>query len=344
MKPMHKNYLETIYSFDDDSHHMDAFVKHKCDKEILAIIEEVSKELGISKQIQIETLPAKKGSLADWLQTTTYSNIIASVSLLVSIATLIYSRVPIKNNKSITEHKSELLDVEAKKLDIENKRLEAEKKRLELEILKKQLNNLDEQATQDNIDDIYSQINTLKEPLYDILSQNILIKKHLSNLYRHLLDYKKVTHISYTHYDINFKAVTPIREVERHCFPYFLIESDIFYEYDENARIHIYAPNLAKGKHKWRGFYEKENIVIDFNMADIDFRNGSIIDAVLRQKIKFDESGNETSRTYSVATVLQKFDGEVFTETKQGKEFKDRKKFMGSQMPLPLEDNIKNNK
>lgn len=226
---------------------------------------------------------------------------------------------------------------------------------MELEILKRQLNDLDEQATQDNIDGIYDQISILEESFYDILSQNILIKKHLSNLYRHLLDYQKVTHISYTHYDINFKAVTPTREVERHYFPYFLIESDVFYEYDENARIHIYAPNLVKGKHKWRGFYEKENIVIDFNMADIDFkkevedglidfRNGSIIDAVLRQKIKFDESGNETSRAYSVVTVLQKFDGEVFTETKQGKEFKDRKKFMENQMSLLLEDNIKNSK
>ena len=78
MENSYRNYFETIYSFHDDSHGMDAFIKNKCDAEMLAIIEEISKELGINKQIRLETLPAREGSYDEWLQTIFYANIMVS--------------------------------------------------------------------------------------------------------------------------------------------------------------------------------------------------------------------------------------------------------------------------
>ena len=192
----------------------------------------------------------------------------------------------------------------------------------------------------------------LQDSFFEILSQNIYIKKHLSNFYKTLLDYPKITYISYSHYDINLNLIDKKRTVLKNQFKEFIIYSDILFDYDENARIHIYAPSLVKGKHKWRGYYEKENIIIDFSMKDTDFkenigaglinfRNGSMIDAVLAIKIKFDETGNESSRSYSVLTVLQKIDGEIFTETEQGKKFKEQKKFTENQLSLPLEEDSK---
>lgn len=352
MENSYKNYFETIYSFHDDSHGMDAFIKNKCDAEMLAIIEAISKELGINKQIRLETLPAREGSYDEWLQTTFYANIIASASLLVSILALIFSRIPVKPYKSKIDEENQILDIESKKLDIENKRLEAEKREVELEILKKQLSAINEEATRDSIEEINKKVSMLQDSFFEILSQNIYIKKHLSNFYKTLLDYPKITYISYSHYDINLNLIDKKRTVLKNQFKEFIIDSDILFDYDENARIHIYAPSLVKGKHKWRGYYEKENIIIDFSMKDtefkenieaglINFRNGSMIDAVLLIRIKFDETGNESSRSYSVLTVLQKIDGEIFTETEQGKKFKERKKFTENQLSLSLEEDSK---
>lgn len=352
MNNLYKNYFETIYAFNDNSHAMDAFIKNKCDAEILALIEEISKELDVSKDIRIEVLPLKKGSLSEWIQTTTYANVIATVTLLIAIVTLIYSRIPVKPYQSKVEEESQILDMEARKLDIENKRLESEKRKIELEILKKQLAVIDEEAKQDSIEELNKKIIGLQDSFFELLSQNIYIRKHVSNFYKILLSYPKVTHISYAYYDSTLQLVDKKHIVFRNQFNKFLLDSEVILDYDENSRIQIYSPNLVKAKHKWRGYYEKENRVIDFYMKDmefkqdiedglIDFRNGSMIDAVLEIKIKFDEAGNEKSRSYSVLTVLKKLDGEIFTETTQGKKFKEQKRFLKNQLSLPLEESEK---
>jgi len=176
------------------------------------------KELGINKQIRLETLPAREGSYDEWLQTTFYANIIASASLLVSILALIFSRIPVKPYKSKIDEENQILDIESKKLDIENKRLEAEKRKVELEILKRQLSAINEEAARDSIEEINKKVSMLQDSFFEILSQNIYIKKHLSNFYKTLLDYPKITYISYSHYDINLNLIDKKRTVLKNQF------------------------------------------------------------------------------------------------------------------------------
>ncbi|MDG2941365.1 hypothetical protein [Exercitatus varius] len=313
------NYLENHYFFNDNSHTMDAHIFNKCEYEILLIIREIAAELGVKDIITLEILPLEDGGLVRWLKARSYSDIIATLTLIVAIIPIVLSQFP-----------SEL------------EKLEVEKAKLEIQLLKKQLSDLDEKIKEQPEVDVVEKVTELVESSSQYIMQNPLIRKRISNYYKSLVDYEKITKVSYISYDKNKDLINSPKFVHKDNFLSFIFEAKEILDIDENARIHIYSPSLVKGKHKWKGYYEKAGIVIDFSMLDkdfkksvengeVDFRNGSMIDGVLQTKIKFDEFDNEVSRTYSIITVLNKIDGNVFIETKQGKKYREHKKFLENQ-------------
>lgn len=324
------NYLETHYFLTDNSHAIDAFVFNQCQSDLLDIFNEVKKEIGLKSSVKLEITALEEGGLIQWLQGFSPSDAVASFEALVGLVALILSRIPPKETE----------------LDKRNKELDIQKKEIEIEILRKELNEANKKQRDD---EVAKQVNDLIEKYYSLLIQNIIIRKKLSNLYKKLLTENKISAVSYNHYDSDKILFNAHPEVKREEFTEFILEIDEFIDIDENARIHIYSPNLVNRKHKWRGYYEKESRIIEFNMLDkafiqeiqnqnIDFKNGTMIDAVLHRKIKFDKLGNESTRVYSVSTVLHKIDGEKFTETQQGKIYKYRKHVLENQQDLKFDD------
>ncbi|KAA5549164.1 hypothetical protein [Adhaeribacter rhizoryzae] len=75
------NKLEIHYFFNDDSHSMDAFVRNKCETELLAIIREVAFITGI--KLKVETEPYLEGGLKEIIKFTTKNQFL--VTILTSI-------------------------------------------------------------------------------------------------------------------------------------------------------------------------------------------------------------------------------------------------------------------
>jgi len=339
-------FLETHYYFYDNSHTMNAFVKNRCDRALLAIIEESSKELGLQNSLAVEVVPLSEGSLVEWVEfilsptgaITTAGASAAILSFFIDTMCLIRSRKP----PSVPETA----------LDIESKNLDIEKKKLEIKLLQKKLVDTQgsEQANnEDNTEEFDTDIDDLKEVAYEVLINNYKIRKNISVFYENLIEYPKVEAVGYTTYDKNHEVVISEMKVDRSEFDDFIFDLTEFEEVDYNAKIHIFSPNLDKGRHKWRGLYEKENKVIEFSLNDkefkndvesgtIIFKNGSMIKAELAIKIKIDMSGNETSRSYAVNEVISKSDGQGFIATPQKNRNKINKKDMKSQMPLPFDE------
>lgn len=339
-------FLETHYYFTDDSHSMNAFVKNRCDRALLAIIEESSKELGLQNKLTVEVLPLSEGSLVEWIEfvlsptgaITTTGASAAVISLFIEVLAWLRSKKP----PAVPET---ALDIEIKNLDID-------KKKLEIKLLQKKLADIQESEranSEESIEEFQAEIEDLKEVAYEVLINNYKIRKNVSVFYENLIEYSKVEAVGYTTYDKNREVVIPEMKVDRSEFDDFIFDLTEFEEIDDNAKIHIFSPNLDKGRHKWRGLYEKENKVIEFSLNDkefkndvesgtIIFKNGSMIKAELAIKIKLDMSGNESSRSYTVTEVISKSDGQGFIAAPQKNRSKINNKNSKSQMPLPFDE------
>jgi len=330
MSTNNENYgfLETHYYFNDNSYSMNAFVKNRCDRALLAIIEEASKELELHQSLKVEVLPLSEGSLIEW-----YQFAISPTGTTALLTLVINTLACILIIKPPSPPESEL--------DIENKKLDIKKKKLEIKLLEKKLSDVDDQDLE--------AVESIKENVYDVLINNFKIRKNLSVFYENIIEYDKVHSIGYATYNKDRKVIISEKKVDRSAFKDFILDSNEFEEVDEYAKIRIYSPNLDKGRHKWRGLYEKEDKVIAFSMKDstfksdvesgvVTFKNGSTIRAVLTTKIRIDVTGAESSRSYFVENVLNYSHDKGYTETSQGKKYKANKKDAKAQISFPFDD------
>ena len=281
------NKLELHYYFEesDDSHTMNAFVRNRCEFELLQIYTELQKELELD--VKIETEAFEEGGLTE-LWSFLADNAI-QITLLLTALSQVLSRVPLRKSK--LEKKDLKLSIEERKLNI---------KALKRELKEKE----PEQITIQNLN--------------LIIDSNPKILKHLSNYFKQLYNYPKVKKISTTILSNNNTKIEEPKFISRTDFDKFIIESDeLGSEIDENATIEIISPVLKKGKYKWKGVYNKIGEAVDFYMKDkifkqsviaegIEFKNGTFIECVLEKSIKMNEVGEIYTSAYSVLTVLKK--------------------------------------
>lgn len=310
------NKFEIHYYFDesDNSHTMDAFVRNRCEYELLQIYSELQKEL--ETDIKVETEAFEEGGLIE-LWTFLSENAVQLTILLTALSQAL-SRIPL--GKSKLEKKDLKLSIEEKKLNIK--------------VLKEQL-----KANKNQ--DIFN-----IEDLNLIIDHNPKILKHISNYYKHLYSYPKVKKLSTTKLKKNKEKAEEPMFVHRNDFAKFIIESDeLESTIDENATIEIISPVLKKGPYKWKGIYGKVEGAIDFYMKDkifkqsviaegIEFKNGTFIDCVLEVSRKISEIGEIYNSSYSVLTVLKKHYENVMIETPQGKKYRQKKEAEKNQMSL----------
>jgi len=310
------NKFELHYYFEesDDSHTMNAFVRNRCEFELLQIYNELQREL--ETDVKIETEAYGEGGLKElW---TFLADNSAPISLLLIGLSIVLSRLP--SPKTKLEKMDLQFSIEERKQNIAN--------------FKK---GNDEEIKQNGIS---------IENFNLIIDSNLKISKFRSNFYKQLENYSKVKKIAITKLTKNKQKVEDSIFVQRSDFDNFVLESDDLEPIvDENATIEIVSPVIKKGKYKWKGIYEKSPGVIDFYMKDqdfkqsviaegIEFKNGTFIVCVLEISRKINEIGEILNSSFSVLTVLKKHYRSTVVETPQGKKYRKTKEAKKNQFKL----------
>ena len=121
--------IELHYYFNNDSHTMDAIIRHECEKELLSIYKEVIDMLDINVKIESEAF--SEGGLKEvWKFLGENSQ---QLTLLVTVLVAVYSRIPVENKELVH-------------LQIENLKLDNEIKKNDLKKIKNDIK-IDERTT-----------------------------------------------------------------------------------------------------------------------------------------------------------------------------------------------------
>lgn len=309
--------LEIHYFFDNDdnSHTMDAYVRNRCEYELLQICNELKNELELD--VKVETEAFEEGGLTEFWSFLSENAI--QLTLILTGLSQVISRIPLRKSR---------LD----KTDLE---LSIAEKKLNIELLKNEL------KEKENPSISIENINL-------IIENNPKIIKHTSNFYKQLYKYPKVKKLSATKLTNDRKQIESPLIINRSDFDKFVLESDDLEPItDENAQIEIISPVLKKGKYKWKGIYPKVTGAIEFYMKDkvfketviaegVAFKNGTFIDCILGISRKINEIGEIYNSSYSVLTVLRKHDENISIETPQGKKYIQEKEADKAQIKLKL--------
>lgn len=304
------------YFFGDGSHIMDAVVRHRCEGQLLRIIDEISNTLHIPLTPQTEAYT--EGGLKEvW-------TFVKSNPYFLAVATGVLINV-LSDKISI--------DRELINLQKESLRLEIQEKQLNIHKLKKEIDSGEKKVVESITNDVVF-----------ILNHNYRAIRSRSEFYKNLQGFHKVTQISSQIFDFQNHPISEPKVVDRNQFKNFILHTDeLPKERDESATIDVISPVLKKEKYKWRGVYE--GVPIDFYMKDKDFKesifqqqvsftNGVSLVCVLEISKKMNEAGEIYISNYSVITVISYSLGEQSVETKQGKRYFKEKEYRKNQLKL----------
>jgi hypothetical protein len=282
--------FELHYLLRDDLHTMHAVTRNKCESELLAVVKEVAKALGI--EVRIETQAYGQGGLKEFWKLLGANK--DQLTLIIAIVVLLLSRIPPGDSETETYNK------EAAKLTVEEKKLNIEK-------LKRELNK--------NEPDLPEKVDGVTKSL----QSNPKIATRRSNFYRNLLQYNRVTGVGFSGPPLDKSPDQQEQVVYRtDFFRYVLLTDELPDEVVEGAVIEIVSPVLRAGNYLWKGIYEGTNI--NFAMNDDQFKSsvlngkesfqhGTAISCVLKISRKLDGVGDLVITGYSVSTVLSKVEG-----------------------------------
>jgi hypothetical protein len=303
------NKLELHYSFTDDSHKMDALIRNSCERELLAIVNEIASLLDVGINIETESY-IKDGLIELW---TLVSENRYVTGVIVGILITVLSGYLAK--------------------DCELSELQKQELRLKIEKLRKGLK--ESNGEKPNIN---------PEGSLTAFNDNTKIIKHKSNLYQTLNEYSNVTKVTTVLLSHDNQPIIDPIIIEREDFDRFILKTDELPPVtDENATIEIISPVLNKGKYNWKGLYNGE--IIPFSLrdkefksdvinSDIQFKNGTCIDCVLEISRKISNLGEIQNSGYTVLTVLRKHDEDITTETPQGKRYRIKNEMETKQLKL----------
>lgn len=309
---------------------MDAFIRNKCESELLAIFKEVCDEFGVSPAL--ETGAFEEGGLTELWKL--FGENSGQIGALASIYACILARQANRNTKPDPHLAS--LQKEKLSAEIESERLSIEEKRLKLKKLEEELKagKIERQTLEDTSAQVLN-------------NSKILARK--SNFYKQLISYEKVTGVGFEPFDGDNKPLTEAQFVNRSSFHEYILASDVLpIETVSGAIIEIDAPVLRTGKTKWKGIFNNEPI--QFRMRDktfkdsvlqqkVSFQNGSWIECDLEIERKLDELGDVVITGYNVVLVSTVSDGVTSKDTAHAVIAKAKAKFIEGQGSLSLEDN-----
>jgi hypothetical protein len=289
--------LEIHYYFNDDSHSMDAIVRNDCERELLWMFNHIIKDLGL--EISLETEAYREGGLKEVWKFLGKNS--AQLAFLVSVLTLILSRVPLENSK-LTE------------AQIQNLNIDTEIKKEQL----KAIRNLKDTSSHKAL--IKQTINTLKS--------DYKVNWHKSNFYRKLTSYSKVTQVSTRSVNrISDNGLENIvtRKDEATIDIISPVLKDGTYSWKG-----IYRKQVISFEMKDESF--KKSVINN----ETEINNGTAIKCVIIQFRKLDDSGEIVITKRHVVIVKEILSDSTFVPTPQGLKYDKTKKELEAQLNLDL--------
>ena len=197
--------FELHYIFDDESHSMNAFVKNKCETELLSIIKEINLALGCSYEIEVTALI--EGGIREYFSLKSLGRNKFALGIIAGVLINVLSSY-ITADKELDNLQKDYLRLSIAKLNNEQK------------------NSL---SSEINIDNSIVELNLNPKVIY-----------HKSNFYKQINSYSKITKIA-TNYNPSENTDTSVElEIERTDFPKFIIHTDELEPIiDEEAKIEI---------------------------------------------------------------------------------------------------------
>lgn len=293
------NKLELRYYFNDKSTYIDAVVKHKCEKEVLAFIRSLADMLDVKLTVYNEPSQGE-GFREVW-------GVAGQDSRAISMVLNLCMQVMVRPSLSIGGKPKKDRTVD-----------DDEKMQRQLALLKRGLKLKKAGAT-------------IPGELVDLLYTYPRFCKMKSNFYEAIKGYPKVTKITLRELNENNRSRSGSLEVKRDRFDYFILRSDdLPPRIDQKATIEIISPVLKDSKFRWKGIYNKGGEVIDFYMQDEDFKkqmfedkisfaSGMCIDCVLEIGRRMSEMGETLNVSYTVTTVIRTRFDKLEILTPQGK-------------------------
>jgi len=308
------NKFELHYYLENGSHQINAFLRNKCESELLAIISEISAVLDIEAELVVTA--AQEGGFREfWDIIKGNAN---AITVVLLVAQLIITVAPM-----LHESENEELAKELNRFQIEESKLNIEKLRKEV----KASDPTPETAAK----------------AAQHLSKNLKIIKRKSNFYTALSTRTEISKIGFSVLNSDFIKANDERQVLKSDFRKYVLNSNKLKSEEVEAEIEIVSPVLKEGRYKWKGIYNDQTIgfdMLDLAFKDmvlldnIPFRHGSSILCVLRIGRELDEVGDVKVTGYAVTTVIEKNDGSTAVQTSQGKKYRQAKKYMEGQGTL----------
>lgn len=308
------NKFELHYYLNDGSHQINAFLRNKCEAELLAIISEISAILDIEAEL-VATAVKEGGFREFWDVVKGNAN---AITVVLLVAQLILTVAPM-----LHESEKEALEKELNRLQIEESKLNIQRLREEVKAAAPSPETIERTAQH--------------------LSNNLKVIKRKSNFYAALSKKQEVSKVGFSVLNANFVPQTDERQVERRDFRKYVLNSNKLRPEEVEAEIEIVSPVLKDGNYKWKGIYNDRTISFDmFDLAfkdmvlldNIPFQHGSSIICILRIDRELDEVGDVKVTGYAVTTVIEKIDGSTSIETSQGKKYRHAKKYIKGQGTL----------
>lgn len=293
------NKLELRYYFNDKSNYMDAMVKHRCEKEVLAMIRTLADMLDVKMTVHSEPY-GQEGFKEIWAVAGESSR---SISIVLNLFMQVFTR------QSLLLGGQPVADRTA---------ADEEKMQKEIALLRRNLK-------------LKSPDALIPRELIELLSSMPKFCKYKSNFYEALRGYPKVTKITCRELNENNRSRSGSLEVKREQFDYYILRSDDLPPVKDNkATIEIISPVLKDSRYRWKGIYNKGGETIDFYMNDEDFKkqmfdekvsftSGMCIDCVLEIERKLSELGETVNVSYTVKTVIRTRFDKMEIITPQGK-------------------------
>ncbi len=299
------NQLQLHYYFSDTSHGFEALIRNECEKELLNLYYEVAKSLELKLLVQSE--PPKDGGFVETWKF--LGENLGQISIIISVITLIISRVPVENKK--------LTQLQIENLELENELKKAELKELHLKSVK-----------EDDIDD------ELIRKVVEYLAYNYKITWRKSNFYKKVAAYRRIDKIS-TQRLYDNEPIGSDRIVSRGQFHNFILLTDELPDAKvKEVKIDLISAVLKSGNFFWKGFVDNE--IINFEMRDnlfktmiqngeIPLNNKVVINTLLTQNRKIDDEGHvKTTKNIVTLVIDYNVKGQTFI-TKDGQIYLDSK-------------------
>ncbi len=305
--------FELHYSFNDNSHSMDATIRNNSEREFLALMKEISSILKVDIRIESEALT--KGGFRQRFKIVKKSETKRApiTASFVTSLMLVVLGTPLNAKVDGLFHK---VFAEVDREDPEMVKLMQDIQKLSLE----------------------------NQYVASQLNRNNKINRRKSNFYETLLACFKINKIGLKTLGKDGKTLLNEYTILRKEFTRYILKTDELPTLvDENAVIEIISPVLKNGNYSWKGIYNGQ--ILDFGMksaefkslvqlGDVEFKNGTCINCILEMPRKIDNLGEEVITAYRIAMVISFFKNDKPMETPEGRKYKQELEARGRQLRL----------